>query len=427
MVDQFKTFGHQRGCILGDENLKQTGIPTNPLHVQNDNQLTAFGELLVGQLSPQFQGSFEYTVSNTDLNDDDSTGGGSITQASGMAVVATSTTPGGIGHLDSKQHARYKPGIGGLMRFTALFTSPVAGTEQYAGIPDVQGSSAAFKNGYLVGYDGMTFGFHRFQNDVKFTVTQADWDDPMDGTGASGMTLDQTKLNVYAIQYQYLGAGAIRLFIESDTTGFFVLAHTIHYANQNTEPSVHNPNFHFALYVANKATSNNMIVKSSSYAYFVEGKTSFIELHQPENASGTREKTGVVGEVAIFTIRNKTTYASKTNFIDIILLGTGGSIEASSANNLGNIRVVKNADLGGTPSYSDINTTNSVMEFDVDGTTVTGGKELGAGLFAGKNDRFGVSLISNEIMLNPGETLTLAGSSANSATIRAQVTWRELF
>lgn len=427
MVDQFKTFGHQRGCILGDENLNQMGILTNPLNVQTDNQLTAFGELVVGELHPQFQGSFEYTVSNTDLNGDESTGGGSVSQASGMAVVATSTTPGSTGHLDSKQHARYKAGIGGSMRFTALFTSPVANTEQYAGIPDTEGSSAAFMNGYLVGYDGVTFGFHRFQNDVKFTVAQAEWDDPMDGTGVSGMILDQTKLNVYSIQYQYLGAGAIRLFIESDTTGLFVLVHTVHYANKNIEPSVHNPNFHFALYVANKATSNNMIVKSSSYAYFVEGKTSFIELHQPENASGRKQKTLVTTETSIFTIRNKAIYASKTNFIDVLLLLASGSIEASSANNLGDIRVVKNATLGGSPSYSDINTTNSVIEFDVDGTTVTGGTELATGLLAGKNAERTVPLIDNRIILSPGDTLTLAGSSENSATIRAQASWRELF
>ena len=399
---------------------------TDQLSVDGSLPKTAFGELLTGQLSPQFQGSFEYTVSNTDLNENDSTGGGNISQASGMAVVATSTTTGSTGHLDSKQSARYKPGLGGVIRFTALFTSPVAGTEQYVGIPDAEGSSAAFKNGYMIGYDGTTFGFHRFQNDTKFTVAQADWDDPLDGTGASRATLDQTKLNVFFIQYEYLGGGAIRIWHEAPN-GDKSIVHTVKYAGLNTEPSVHNPNFHFAIYAANKATSNNMIVKSSSYAYFVEGKTSFIELHQPENASGTKEKVGVTTEIAIFTIRNKATYASKTNFIDIILLGSGGSIEASSANNLGNIRVVKNASLGGVPSWADINTTNSVVEVDVAGTTVTGGKELGAGLFAGKNDRFGVSLINNEIMLNPGETLTLAGSSANSAAIRAQVTWRELF
>ena len=158
---------------------------------------TAFGELLVGQLSPQFQGSFEYTVDNTDLNTNTGVDGGTVTQASGMAVVSSSTTTASTALFQSKQHAKYRAGLGGLNRFTALFTSPVAATEQYIGIMDETGSSAAFKNGYAVGYDGLTFGFHRFQNDSKITVTQADWDDPMDGTGPSGMTLYHTKLNIF--------------------------------------------------------------------------------------------------------------------------------------------------------------------------------------------------------------------------------------
>jgi hypothetical protein len=170
-----------------------------------------------------------------------------------------------------------------------------------------------------------------------------------------------------------------------------------------------------------------LIIKSSSYAYFVEGKTSFVELHQPENASGAKEKTSVTTEVAIFTIKNKSTYASKTNFIDIVLIGAGAAVEASSANNLATIRIVQGAALGGTPSYSDINTNNSVVEIDTAGTTVTGGKELGAGILAGKNAQFRIPLLESKIILGPGETFTVAGSSANSATIDAQISWRELF
>jgi hypothetical protein len=392
-----------------------------------NNPRTAFGESLVGQLSPQFQGSFEYTVDNTDLNTNTEVNGGTVTQASGMAVVASSTTTASSALFQSKQHAKYRPGLGGNSRFTALFSPPVVATEQYIGIMDATGSSAAFKNGYGIGYNGMTFGFHRWQNDLLITVAQGAWDDPLDGTGASGMTLDHTKLNVWEIRYQYLGAGKIQLCVEDDSTGDFIVVHTILYANNFTEPSTHNPNFHHTMWVNNKATIGNMVLKSASYAYFVEGKTSLIELHQPENASGTKEKTGVVSEVAIFTIRNKSSYASKPNFIDILLLGAGASIEASSANNLGNVRIVKNATLGGTPSYSDINTTDSVVEIDTSGTTVTGGKELGAGLLAGKNAGLRVPLIDNKIILNPGETLTMAGNSDNSAAMRAQVSWKELF
>lgn len=388
---------------------------------------TAFGEVLTGQLSPQFQGSFEYTVDNTDLNTNTEVNGGTVTQASGMGVMTTSTTTASSALFQSKQHAKYRPGLGGASRFTALFTSPVAATEQYIGVMDEVGSSAAFKNGYGVGYDGLTFGAQRWQNDSLITVAKADWDDPLDGSGASGMDIDFTKINVFEVRFQYLGAGAIEYCIEDDSTGRFVVFHKVLYANNNTEPSAHNPNFHHTMWVANKGTTSNMIMKSASYAFFVEGKTSFIELHQPENSSGLKEKTTVTTEVAIFTIRNKTSYASKTNFIDILLLGTGASIEASSANNLGSVRLVKNATLGGTPSYSDINTTDSVVEIDTAGTTVTGGKDMGGGPLAGKNDKLLESLIQNRIILNPGDTLTLAGSSANSATIDARIRWRELF
>ena len=392
-----------------------------------EQQKTAFGETLVGQLSPQFQGSFEYTVDNTDLNTNTTANGGTVTQASGMGIVTTSTTTASTALFQSKQHAKYKSGLGGVDRFTALFTTPVAATEQYIGIMDETGSSAAFENGYAIGYDGTTFGFHRFQNDTKITVTIADWDDPLDGSGASGMTIDQTKLNIYYIQYQYLGAGAIKILMEDQRTGKLITVHTVDYANIYTEPSVHNPNFHHTMWVDNGGTTSNLVLKSSSYGYFVEGKTSFVELHQPENASGSKQKTSVTTEVAIFTIRNRLTYASKTNFIDIVLLGAGTSIEAISANNLGTVRIVKNASLGGAPSYSNINTSDSIIEIDTAGTTVTGGKEVGAGLLAGKNDGLRISLIQNKIILNPGDTLTIAGSSANSATIRAQISWRELF
>jgi hypothetical protein len=401
---------------------------SNPLPVDTKLHQTAFGELLTGELHPQFQGSFEYTVDNTDLNTNTEVNSGTVTQASGMAVMTTSTTTASSACFQSKQHGRYKSGLGGVDRFTALFTTPVVGTEQFIGLADESGSSEAFKNGYMIGYDDEgVFGFHRFSNDVKFTTALADWDDPLDGTGASGMTLDQTKLNVFFIPYQYLGAGAIHVFVENDATGHPMLMHTELYANLNTEPSTHNPNFHHTMWVDNKATTSNLILKSSSYAYFVEGKTSFIELHQPENSSGKKTKTNVSSEVAIFTIRNKTAYASKANFIDILLMGAGASIEASSANNLGEIRVVKNATLGGTPSWNDINTTNSVVEIDTAGTTVTGGKELASSLLAGKNDRVNRDLINSKIILNPGETLTFAGNSENAAIFNARAGWRELF
>jgi len=131
--------------------------------------------------------------------------------------------------------------------------------------------------------------------------------------------------------------------------------------------------------------------------------------------------------VAIFTIRNKSTYVSKVNFTDLILERISTSIQVSSANNLGSVRLVKNATLGGTPSYTDINTSDSIVDFDVAATTVTGGKDLFNIDLAGKNDKEAENLVPYKIIIAPGDTVTFAGTSVSSATIKGSLLWKELF
>lgn len=390
--------------------------------------LTAFGDLRTAELSPIYQYSFEYTVDNTELTINSVTNGGTVTQADGMAVIGTSTTTNSTACMTSRRHARYRAGQGGNVRFTTLFSSGLSGTEQYVGLLDETGSTAAFKNGYTVGFTGSVFGFQRFQNDTLISVAQSEWDDPLDGTGASGMTLDHSKLNVWQIQYQYLGGGAIILSVVNQATGQYIVVHTVLYANLNTQPSVFNPNFFHTVWANNGGTTTDIIVKTSSFVYFVEGITELINLHQPQFSTANIEKTTVTSEIAIFTIRNKSLYQSKTNFIDILLEDITSAIEANAANNLAHITLTRDATLGGTPSFSDINTSDSVVEIDTAGTTVTGGKVILPSIpLAGKNASFKDNVLPFKIIIAPGESLTLSAVSANSATVNASMLWRELF
>jgi hypothetical protein len=396
--------------------------------LSDDSSKTAFGETLVGQLHPIFYGSFEYTVDNTTQNINTVQGSGTVGQSQAMAVVGTGTTIGSTALLQSKQHAKYHAGLGGMARFTGLFSEPVVGTEQFIGIlGETSSNGTTFSDGFSVGYDGTEFGFYRFQDNTIKSVPQNEWNlDRMDGTGPSGMVLDHQKLNVYFIQFQYLGAGAISLHIEDEFTGEMVKVHNLLYANLNTIPSVFNPNFHFTMFCRNKLTTSNVECKSASYAYFIEGKTDYTEIHQPHFATGIQQKLTVTSEVAIVTLRNKLKYAGKSNFIDILIQGLTGSVESSAANNLANLRLIRNTTLGGAPSYSDINTTDSVIEMDTSGTTVTGGQELISVPLAGKNDKESRDITGLRIVLNPGDTLTISGSSENSSTLRAGILWKEL-
>jgi hypothetical protein len=64
------------------------------------------------------------------------------------------------------------------------------------------------------------------------SVAQASWNiDPLDGTGPSGLTLNLEKANILIIDFQWLGAGRVR--VGFDINGLVYYVHAFNNANQN--------------------------------------------------------------------------------------------------------------------------------------------------------------------------------------------------
>ena len=117
-------------------------------------QVSAFGEPLA--ISPtavvQLDGIYGTT---TDVIQKYNNGTGSNAgSVSGVFQVDTGTTQGGYGVLRSKRFVRYRPGQGVVTRFTAAFTTGVAGSLQFAGFAN-QENRVAF------GWNGNRFGVVR--------------------------------------------------------------------------------------------------------------------------------------------------------------------------------------------------------------------------------------------------------------------------
>lgn len=71
---------------------------------------------------------------------------------------------------------------------------------------------------------------------VETKVAKSDWNkDKLDGSGPSGMTIDLTKINVYWLDYQWLGAGRVRFGVYSPD-GSRVVCHQFQNANQHALP-----------------------------------------------------------------------------------------------------------------------------------------------------------------------------------------------
>ena len=117
-------------------------------------QVSAFGEPLA--ISPtavvQLDGIYGNT---TDVIQTYNNGTGSSSgSVSGVFQVESGTTQGGYGILRSKRFVRYRPGQGVVTRFTAAYTTGVAGSLQFAGFANQE-------NRVVFGYNGTRFGVCR--------------------------------------------------------------------------------------------------------------------------------------------------------------------------------------------------------------------------------------------------------------------------
>jgi hypothetical protein len=397
---------------LADTGVKGGGSSAEIASIANA-QKTAFGEMSIGELTPKVHLSFPYNINAAFVNTT-TIGSGTVTQADSKAVLQTTAASSSQAHLTSRRVLKYNTGQGGLVRFTAVFTPCTANSSQLIGIGDAI-------DGFYFGCDGATFGLLRRQDSVDNWTVQTSWN----GDKAAGASIlpfiDITKGNVYQIRYQWLGFGAITFWVENPWDGEFIKVHTIRYANAHTDPSIFNPSLPLHAEVVNVSNATNIMLQTSSMMGGIEGKE--VDLGELESISNTKEGVTTT-ETNVVTIQNKTTFATKTNRVEIVLKAISYGVDGTKP---AIVRLIKNVTLGGTPSYTDISANTSVVSYDVAGTTITGGEVL-LSLATNKSDGDTLDLSRYNIVLEPGETFTIS-VEASSGTTDASVSlvWSERF
>ena len=377
-----------------------------------DATKSVFGNLLVDEPFPVVQKEFSYTL-NTQMISTTITGSGTVTQGSSFANIASGAATNSSALLTSKRTLRYRPGQGVRTTFGCIFGTAVAGNTQIAGVGNGN-------DGLFFGYNGTTFGILYQNAGVQTWINKTSWNiDKMDGTGLSGVNLDPTKGNVYLVQFQWHGFGTIRFWIEETTTGRFHEVHRIQYANANTVASIANPYFSFYAQSANTTNNTNIIMRLSAFASMNEGIAKTLG---PRFGVDNSKSLNSSSNNALVTIRVKTTFNSITNKIAIHLRDISASTDARQAV----VTFVRNATLGGVPSFNDVNTNDSVVQFDTAATSVTGGVILFTiclGTSTGTNQQFQIF----DVTLDAGDTITAAARiPTNSATnVSASMNWVE--
>lgn len=347
--------------------------------------LDSFGRLRVSSPTTLFDAQQEYGLDT--LRVWDGTANGTYTSAStdgsassgGNAVgptdASTRLTPitcsGTDTHysiLQSRRYARYIPGKGQLILMTGIFAPAASSTMSLVRRTSTSGSA------------------------VDTEIAQASWNiDKFDGTGVSGITLDFTKTQILVIQAQWLGVG--RVVVGFDVNGVIYPAHQFLHANILTVPYTQTFNLPVR-YEIRQETANNV----ARCGYFDHANGIFLKASKAQNggtiqmvccsvqseggmedrgfprAQGSLTAIGVTTRRAVLSIRPKATFNSRTNRVAIEL----ANFALTAATNAAYYEIILGGTLGGVPAWTSV-ATDSVMEYDVAGTTVTGGTVVEAG------------------------------------------------
>ena len=275
------------------------------------------------------------------------------------ALLTFASTPtGGKAYMQSFEYLPYQPGRSQLIFITFNMLGGVANTLKFAGYSDGTNGIEFQLNGttkQFVIYSGSSAG--------NETVTQSSWNiDPLDGTGASGITLDVTKTQILVIDIQALYVGRVR--VGFDMGGQVVYAHEFLHANIFIYPYAQTVN----LPVRCGMTCTGTVSTTMNFicsAVISEGGSEDINVY----GYTFQQDSGLVsvgtGGTHMLSLRPRTTFNSITNrsrvaFIDVEIYNAG--------NQAVQWQLCIGQVITGTTTYNDVNTNYSSSEYNVLGT-----------------------------------------------------------
>jgi hypothetical protein len=343
-----------------------------------------------------------------------------VTAASGSSVIR-----------ETIKVFAYQPGKSLLVLNTFVFNAPKAGLTQRVGYYGVN-------NGYYLEQAGGNVAFVERSvvtgSVVNTPVLQANWNgDKLDGSGPSGLTLDLTKAQIYWMDLEWLGVGSVRMGFVID--GQFIVCHTFHHANIIASTYITTASLPLRYEIFNTAgTTGASTLKQICSTVISEGG---YELRGKQQSVGTPITTPMTFAVAgtyypvvgIRLISTRLDAIVIATAISLLGLGNGKNYQWRVLN--GNVAIS-----GGSwvPAGAD-----SAVEYNITGTSATGGRLLASGYVNSSNQGspsiniLKEALFSNQLERNgltgtPYELVIEMAIDATGGTLGAyaSIDWEEI-
>jgi hypothetical protein len=405
--------------IAGNVSATIAGTPTVAFSATATD---AFGRMRVSNPYTLFDGALRYRDDEFKWDQVDTGAGVSVFIPNESSILMTVAGNGDSAVRQSKQVFSYQPGKSLLSMITFVMNTPTAGLRQRVGYFGAQ-------NGVYFEVDGTAINLviRKYTSgtvdDTSEKISQTIWNgDKLNGTGASGITLDVSKSQIFWCDVEWLGVGSVRAgFV---INGVFIICHTFHHANILDKVYMTTASLPVRYELTSTGTAGTMRAICSTV--ISEGGYS--------NRSQSRSiGTGLIGKNLSNTVyRPLVCIRLKSANIDSIVVPTKFDLYGLQQAAFG-YRVILN------PTLTDANwtpaDTNSSVEYDISATALSGGTVVDQGIFVGSNKGGTASVSGNDVDFSNQLGRTIAGVSdvwciaaiatTNNDDAVADVTWQE--
>lgn len=402
-------------------------IISSEISFANTPNIDAFGRLRVSNPFTLFDSSHRF-ADNGLWSTATATGGtATFNSAQGLVDLAVTAASGSEVVRETAKVFSYQPGKSLLVLSTFVMSAAKTNLRQRVGYYGTN-------NGYYLELNNTTVSFveRSFVTGavVNTPVAQASWNvDKMDGSGPSGVTLDLTKAQILFMDLEWLGVGTVRIgFV---INGNFYVCHKFHHANLIATTYITTASLPLRYEITNTgATSGASTLKQICSTVLSEGG---YELRGSQQTVGTpitspRTLTTAGTFYPIVSIRLKATR------LDGIAVATAISIIGNTAANYNWQVIAAGTTTGGTWVSAGA---NSSVEYNITGTSFTGGGIVASGYFTATAstsvsvDILRAALLSTQLERNgltgtPYEFTVALAAGTNNETTFASMDWEEI-
>jgi hypothetical protein len=394
-------------------------------------QLDAFGRLRVSSPMTLFDSSHRYKDNNLWSTLSANDGSVSFNTSQGLMELNVTNTAGASAIRETTKVFAYQPGKSLLVMNTFVMASSATNLRQRVGYFGEQngiyfqlddGNISIVKRSLVTG------------SIAESVVSQSNWNgDKLDGTGSSGIVLDITKAQILWTDIEWLGVGTVRVgFV---INGQFIVCHSFHHANIIDSTYTTTASLPLRYEIINKgATDGSRTMKQICSTVISEGGYELRGLQQAVSIPITAPRSFAVAGTfyPIISIRLKTT----PDRLDAIVILTALSI-LGQGNGINYNWQVEASGVTTGGSWVDAGV-DSAVQYNITGTSYTGGRILASGFLNASNQGspnldilkealFKFQLERNNLTKTPFElTLIAATDTGNGSGMFASMDWEEV-